>query len=396
VRNRWACAGAAVALLAGAVAGCTGDGEEQVSAVAPGALAEAAAGVTSGRFEVVVEGDGERVVVGTGRFDGDDSEVALLPEAVLDADEVEEPEGAGGEPAAPGLRTRVVGGVSYVDRGGDQWLRIDPGDDAVTGPGFGSMMTGLIEAAREAVVSEPGSPIERDGRSLTRYVAELTGDEAVDVIGLAGGLGGAPGDAGDEGRLRRILRYRADHSTVRLAGDVDRSGRLVRLEVEVRSDLAEYPDCLLFAGPTTGSTILDDLGEPQGIEAPPADRVIDFDALGADVDVDADAGDDPAGGVGDEPEAEETIETAAGPVDRSVVLEAVRAWAEERGIDWRQVPVPDDAQLAALYDAFVAGPAGGEPPDVTVVEGDDGDGDRTSGEIVDSTADDAVFDGCPA
>ena len=219
-------------------------------------------------------------------------------------------------------------------------------------------MQRLLTGMSEAVASETGERVEVDGRVVTRSHATLTGIDAFDLFGPGdeespGSLGSDPDD-----RQRRIEAFVIAHTTARVTADIDDDGRLRRVEVVMSQDRGEYEECeALFDFLDGFRVVLDHLGEPQHIEAPPADLVDENDDLMSTLPgegVDPDSGDLSEPEYPSEGEApdEPTYDTVAGPRTFDRILTDLRVWAEERAIDWTKVPIPDPDDSVALFNQW--------------------------------------------
>ncbi|MEZ5240025.1 MAG: hypothetical protein R2716_14095, partial [Microthrixaceae bacterium] len=238
----------------------------------------------------------------------------------------------------------------------------------------------LLDGLSEVVLDEPGQPIERDGAALTRHEVTLRGAEAVEAA-QALLLGSSTLDASTDAedslgepdpffeQLEAIDRYIEEHTTLDVVADLDEGGSMVRAEMELSVDLEEFPDCepLLFTDSDV-RIVLEDLGEPQVIEAPPSELVDESSAPGIEGMFGPDAFGEAPEGRGEWPSDGEVdaapeslpedfqknpvLQTAAGPRDRYRVLNELVEWAEERDIAWEEVPPLESQQLVELYDAF--------------------------------------------
>lgn len=363
---------AAIAAMATLGAACTSDGSDEVVA-APSVLADAVEGVDSGRMESFGEDGTSLSVV---EFEGANSRMTFS-----DAMRAEAVGEAGEEPGFDPLMSfpeefLTVDGVTYQRSvGSDRWTSYEelPGFESSRGP-ESEQFSDFLAAATEVVVERPGERVERDGTTVTRYVAELRGTEA-DLLfngssDQTDASAGEPDSYTDEAfademdelyqRGERVEEYFSARTTYRFIGDIDDRGRLVRLEMAVEVDSSEYPDCEMYPAEATGRVVLTELGDPQGIVAPPADLVDAEPAL----DIDPTFEDDLA-----VPEDEPMLATATGPRPTWAVLEYLRSWAERQGIDWQSVPLPDDAQMVVLFDQFYAQDLAERGPAVSTVWG---------------------------
>lgn len=384
-----------VGAVVGAVAlvvsvSCTGAGDdEQVLVVAPSAVADAAEQVTSGRIEQSVGFYGATMRY-TGRFSGDDMAASYVQEGEPDLpEEWAEDEVAGkvGAGLAVPREFLLVDGVEYTsnpERPG-RWLRIaDISEEPATDADWERDPIGwLLDILAKQTVRRPGRAIGVGGVALTRYEFTLAGEEAIRLLEpdfdreeeLSMGADAGTDDPEEaERRWALIVDYRIEHTRTDIVVDLDATGALHSVELTYRADLDQYPDCSFLGFGAFGNLHLEltHLGEPQDIQAPPAelvdeeplsvledgvvseaeldDVVEDTDPSGQDVPIDE----------GDPAEAPpgvtemSVLQTAAGPREYWEVIDSLRQWADERGIDWTQMELPADDQLVALYDQFFA------------------------------------------
>ncbi len=403
-RGRWRIIGAvaAVAVAGAGLGACTDDGAETVEA-SPSVLADTAADIRSGRMEVSI-GPLRQVV----EFDGEDGratmeisdEAAAALAGQSDSPEDRESVTSFTEPSMESLQ---VDGVRYVSRGG-RWVKMpDPAHDSGPAaedsevvesfetvppdeqPASADTLAALVGALAKTSVDEPGEPAERDGQAVVRYRTELTAGEATDLITEIGGDTWVA-SATSEDRYERVRAYEQEHTTVELVGEVGERGDLVRLEVHQRADTSSYPDCRPYSAELFGSfanisAVLTEINEPQDIQAPPAELIDEFEVPslgdlgipGGEVPPEIQAELDAAiGGPQFDVEADaaaESLQTATGPRTRSEILDYLRRWAEGAGIDWRTIPLPDDAGMVALFDARYADDVTGRGPELVTTLG---------------------------
>lgn len=397
--GRWRLIGAmaAVAVAGAGLGACTDDGTETVEA-SPSVLADTAADIRSGRMEVtwgpatsVMQFDGEDMRITTEFPDGAGATI----DGTSDGEEDENVESW----VESSTEMLTVDGVTYMESDG-RWMTMptfdldaesgvaaDSGVAAETVPteetaGFGDFVSALSTILSRSTVDQPGERVERQGRALVRYRTEMTAKDADELIAeMVGGAQDA--DANSEDRYERVMAYLYERMTLEVVGEVDDRGELVRLEVHQRADLADYPDCEVYSeddlGGVTGSTmVLTEINEPQDIQAPPAELIDEFE-VPSPLDLGIVDGEVPpeiqaeldAAAIGGpqldvEPDAAaESLQTATGPRTRSEILDYLRRWAEATGIDWRTIPLPDDAGMVALFDARYAEDLASRGPELT-------------------------------
>lgn len=277
---------------------CSTDSATEVDAVAPDAMADATADVASGRLRFTFDSAGTRSTSEL-RFDGDDSSLSSAFETLGD-----DPED-GDRPDNAEVRSLTVDGTTYSnlsamltnlpfdeETSGDvaaeavdaEWisqpaidLTENIEDPMILDP-FGHMVTVLSDL----VIDTTGEQNQVDGRATTRYRVELSGGGASELmtdLGLYSG-GDSLADLAERyphaaGRFEAVQAHLDAHSEAAVIVDLDESGTLVRAEVEAQVDLDDYPRCRLFGIDSSQvRMVLDDINEPQNIEAPPDDEVI--------------------------------------------------------------------------------------------------------------------------
>lgn len=216
--------------------------------------------IESGMLEITASDHHAQV-----RFDGDDLHVAVGDPASA---------ASGATPTGFAAEFLLVDGTAYL-RAGERWITIPGLEHLPVGGATAVDASGTIDRIRgvldRSAVTAPGEPATVYGIDVTRYRAQLTGREAVDLLSEAGTA--AKLLDGDE-RGRRILGYGLDHTTVDMVGDVDADGRLRRLEITSHVDNASYPDCSPLSMATSDvKVVLSGIGTPQDITAPPAESV---------------------------------------------------------------------------------------------------------------------------
>ncbi len=288
----WPCRRAAVAVVAVALvalgSGCGQSDDTSVEGLAadeitPDAIAHAAEEVTSGRIEIITEADSGRSET-SGRFDGDDTktETSFV--------------GPGDAPVTAARSIRVDGrvfvpaemfglGESSDDADDVRWVE-SPASSNSELPGgggseseffedpFGTMLTAMAEAAAGA------SPEVIEGEQMLRYVVDLTGNAAVDLSDRLGVT--SPGvlpQVGTDDRGAAVEQYREEHTEAEVTAVVDLDGALLEISATIVVGTNDFESCALL--PDAGDFVIRmwELGQPQSIEAPPADQVVPAEEL---------------------------------------------------------------------------------------------------------------------
>ncbi len=183
-------------------------------------------------------------------------------------------------PELGGSRADDAWGEDYLEST-DRWdLMGEPPSFGSDGFSFGDKLQVLVDVLTTAAFEGEGQVSDLGGVKHVRHTATVEGEEAVELLSRALGIemdevnaegspffacaaGTAPGDA-----------YLAEHTMVEVTIDSTVAGELVQVDVSVWVDSSEYPDCGLSGlGQPKFRMIADELGEPQDIQAPPADLV---------------------------------------------------------------------------------------------------------------------------
>lgn len=377
-----------VALLA-SMSCSGGGGDEQVRVVAPSAVADAAEDVTSGRFEQTVESDGWMMQL-SGRFSGDDMALTLSSGDV--------PPSAAGTSSSDRFETIVVDGNSYTTSSTDpgRWTMVPQAAVPTNGsqPWQQNPMRWILDVLAETVVDRPGVAADADGVPVTRHELTLTGDKALNLLVPGGAenpmLDAAQfDDAATAERFRRILEYRADHTVIDVVVDLDENGELRDADLTYRPDPGDYPDCYFLHMAVTGDVHMRiyDLGEPQDIQAPPADSV-DGPPEGL-----SESQISSGEGASDDSEQSEMLQTSAGPRSRLDVRGAIATFSDRIGLELGEVVELSDAELVDAFDRLLASDPSIE--DLLTTDGTESGGVMTDLELHDGSFEGAQLDGCP-
>jgi hypothetical protein len=222
-----------------------------------------------------------------GVFSGDDYSIDLI---------TSEPNlGAGPGMDLPQSMTRVVDGVAYSSMGflgamgvlGEQdevWIRADedPVSDELGGlspfaHSTGPQLDRLFALAEEELVSNS----ERvDATAGSTHTVELKGAEVAELMGLGDTASSYfDGMADDEemaeikDRIETIDAWVRDNVALDLSITFGENSAPSRLELSTSFPTEDYPDCAYPAFIEHASMVIEELGVPQTVEAPPADQV---------------------------------------------------------------------------------------------------------------------------
>lgn len=286
------------ALVALSAAACSGGNRTNVEAVAPGVLASAVDGVSSGRIHLTVDSAGIHSTSEL-RFEGQDSSLSSIVERV--GNDTAESHG----PRKAAVRSITVDGTSYSDASlllnlphdretsggggpsgpiGADWISqpaIDP-PEGMSEPMLTDPLGSMVAVLRNLVIDRPGEPVEINGMAAIRNRIELSGGEASKLVADLGLYSG--GDSltdlaqrypNTAERFEAVQDHIDANSEATVVVELDGSGQLMQAEVTARVDVDDYPDCALFGIDTAQvQMVLDGINQPQDIEAPPAEDVI--------------------------------------------------------------------------------------------------------------------------
>ena len=169
-------------------------------------------------------------------------------------------------------------------------------------------------------------------------------------------------------RLERIEKWHEEHAKHHATLGIDDQGRLERATIEFGLRGDEYLDCepLHWARAEFRMTIsYTYTEEPPELPDPAPEEIEDSDALddlrfaefedGSDDATESEATEDDMTDLPDdefEDPTDTTLQTVAGERNYVEVLLALRAWAEEAGIDWTAVPIPEQEQMVELFNTW--------------------------------------------
>lgn len=164
------------------------------------------------------------------------------------------------------------------------------------GPSVTSLLESMAETLSVVTVDGPGESTEIDGEPVTRFEADLDGDVALqlltDLSVTSNGEDLAAQYPGSEDRIDALMDYILTRTHGRVIVHLDSDGELVHAEITVSVEVEAVADCEPLAyGPGTVHMVMDQLNEPQGIEAPPDEEVEIADDLSADTYPDEDGTD---------------------------------------------------------------------------------------------------------